>query len=143
MKVCVTVLLIALAMSMSVLPCAVRARAVAPTPADVDALHRPFDEILDIYVRDGLVYYFALKQERGKFDRYVQALGEVAAGHAQGLAARSAAGVLDQRLQRVRAAHGDRRLSDSRQGRRTIRRTASGRFPARSSGGSSAPAAGC
>ena len=34
-------------------------------------LHRPFDEILDIYVRDGLVYYHALKQERGKFDRYV------------------------------------------------------------------------
>ena len=54
-------------------------RASSPTPADVDALHRPFDEILDVYVRDGLVYYFALKQERGKFDRYVQALGEVCA----------------------------------------------------------------
>ena len=46
-------------------------------PADVDALHRPYDEILDVYVRDGLVYYFALKQERAKFDRYVQSLGEV------------------------------------------------------------------
>ena len=32
----------------------------------------PFDEILDIYVRDGLVYYCALKQERGKLDRYVR-----------------------------------------------------------------------
>ena len=53
--------------------------AQSPTPPDVDALHRPFEEILDVYVRDGLVYYFALKQERGKFDRYVQALGEVAA----------------------------------------------------------------
>jgi hypothetical protein len=49
------------------------------TPVAVDPLHRPFDDILDIYVRDGLVYYFALKQERGKFDRYVQALGEVGA----------------------------------------------------------------
>ncbi len=48
-------------------------------PVAVDALHRPFDEILDLYVRDGLVYYFALRQERGKFDRYVQALGDVGA----------------------------------------------------------------
>jgi len=53
--------------------------AQAPTPSDVDALHRPWEEILDTYVRDGLVYYQALKQERGKFDRYVQALGEVSA----------------------------------------------------------------
>lgn len=49
------------------------------TPVEVEALHRPFDEILDLYVRDGLVYFFALKQERGKFDRYVQALGDVGA----------------------------------------------------------------
>ena len=54
------------------------------TPVDVDALHRPFDEILDLYVRDGLVYYFALKQERGKFDRYVQELGEVGADTLKG-----------------------------------------------------------
>ena len=69
------VLLIALAMSLFVLhgPSA----AQFPAPPEVDALHRPFEEILDLYVRDGLVYYFALKQERGKFDRYVQALGEV------------------------------------------------------------------
>lgn len=50
-----------------------------PTPADVDALHRPYDEILDTYVRDGLVYYNALRIERAKFDRYVTALGEVSA----------------------------------------------------------------
>src|SRR5215212_1200208 len=48
-------------------------------PSTVDGLHRPLDEILDTYVRDGLVYYFALKQERGKLDRYVQSLGEVSA----------------------------------------------------------------
>jgi hypothetical protein len=68
MKLAVPVLLIALAAG---------AGAQSPTPADVDALHRPFDEILDLYVRDGLVYYHALKLERGRFDRYVAALGEV------------------------------------------------------------------
>jgi hypothetical protein len=48
-------------------------------PSSVEGLHRPFDEILDLYVRDGLVYYQALKQERGRFDRYVASLGEIGA----------------------------------------------------------------
>ena len=48
-------------------------------PSTVDGLHRPFDEILDLYVRDGLVYYLALRNERARFDRYVQALGDVSA----------------------------------------------------------------
>ncbi|MGE0462070.1 MAG: DUF547 domain-containing protein [Vicinamibacterales bacterium] len=47
----------------------------APPPS-VDPLHRAFDGILDIYVRDGLVYYQALKLERARFDRYVASLGE-------------------------------------------------------------------
>lgn len=46
-------------------------------PPPVDPLHRAFDSILDVYVRDGLVYYRALKQERPRFDRYVASLGEV------------------------------------------------------------------
>ncbi|MDP1569839.1 MAG: DUF547 domain-containing protein [Vicinamibacterales bacterium] len=45
-----------------------------PAPPAMDPLHRPFDEILDIYVRDGLVYYHALKLERPRFDRYVASL---------------------------------------------------------------------
>jgi hypothetical protein len=53
-------------------------------PSNVDGLHRPFDEVLDLYVRDGLVYYLALKQERGKLDRYVAALGEVSADTVNG-----------------------------------------------------------
>jgi hypothetical protein len=53
-------------------------------PSTVDGLHRPLDEILDLYVRDGLVYYLALKQERGKLDRYVQSLGEVSADTLKG-----------------------------------------------------------
>ena len=56
-----------------------------PPPSKVDPLHRPFDEILDIYVRDGFVYYNALRIERGKFDQYVAALnGATAAAHATG-----------------------------------------------------------
>ena len=37
-------------------------------------LHRSFDEILDLNVRDGEVYYRALKQARGALDRYVGSL---------------------------------------------------------------------
>jgi hypothetical protein len=50
--------------------------AAAPAPAQVraDALHRPFDEILEVNVRDGYVYYNALKQTRNALDRYVASL---------------------------------------------------------------------
>jgi len=57
-----------------------------PKPPVVDPLHKPFDEILDIYVRDGLVYYRALKSERGRFDRYVQSLTETSADTVKGWA---------------------------------------------------------
>jgi Protein of unknown function, DUF547 len=49
-------------------------KAQDPPPPSVDPLHRVFDTVLDIYVRDGLVYYHALKQERPRFDRYVASL---------------------------------------------------------------------
>ena len=61
-------------------------RAQEPAPPVVDPLHRPFDEILDIYVRDGLVYYRALKSERGRFDRYVQSLADTSAETVKGWA---------------------------------------------------------
>jgi hypothetical protein len=35
------------------------------------------DTILDTYVRDGFVYYRALKSDRGKLDAYIGSLGEV------------------------------------------------------------------
>src|SRR6185312_12302936 len=45
------------------------------TPAaGSDPLHRPLDQILDVNVRDGMVYYRALKSERGRLDRYVASL---------------------------------------------------------------------
>ena len=76
MKLFVPALLIAIAANVAVFT-APAAQLSGPTPADVDALHRPYDEILDTYVRDGLVYYHALRIERAKFDRYITALGEV------------------------------------------------------------------
>lgn len=43
-------------------------------PSTADPLHRPLDQILDLYVRDGYVYYRALRAERGRLDRYVASL---------------------------------------------------------------------
>jgi Protein of unknown function, DUF547 len=42
-------------------------------------LHQAFDQLLDLNVRDGLVYYRALKSERGRLDRYVASLNVPAA----------------------------------------------------------------
>ncbi|MBI1874976.1 MAG: DUF547 domain-containing protein [Acidobacteria bacterium] len=50
----------------------------SPQPAAPRGIHDSFDEILDLYVRDGLVYYAALRKERGKLDRYVANLGQAA-----------------------------------------------------------------
>lgn len=49
----------------------VAASLAAPAQADRDA---GFDRILDTYVRDGLVYYDALRQERAGLDRYIGSL---------------------------------------------------------------------
>jgi hypothetical protein len=50
------------------------------TPAPgADPLHRPLDQILDVNVRDGLVYYGALKSDRGRLDRYIASLNVPAA----------------------------------------------------------------
>src|ERR1044071_8305213 len=55
------------------------AAGLQPSTVEVDPLHKPFDEILDLYVRDGLVYYLALRNERSRFDRYVDSLGGISA----------------------------------------------------------------
>jgi hypothetical protein len=39
-----------------------------------ELLHRPLDQILEINVRDGLVYYRALKSDRARLDRYAASL---------------------------------------------------------------------
>ena len=48
--------------------------AVDAQGASADALHRPFDQLLDVNVRDGLVYYRAVKASRASLDRYVASL---------------------------------------------------------------------
>ena len=47
--------------------------------ADVPLFHRPYDQLLDANVRDGLVYYRALRSERGRLDRYIASLNVPAA----------------------------------------------------------------
>ena len=49
------------------------------TVETVPLLHRPYDQILDLNVRDGMVYYRALRGERAKLDRYVASLNVPAA----------------------------------------------------------------
>jgi hypothetical protein len=39
-----------------------------------DAVHRPLDQLLDLYVRDGFVYYRALKSDRRSLDAYLAML---------------------------------------------------------------------
>ena len=47
-----------------------RSQSAEPVPV----FHRPLDQLLDLNVRDGLVYYRALRSERGRLDRYVTSL---------------------------------------------------------------------
>jgi hypothetical protein len=56
------------------------AQQFTPAPG-ADPLHRPLDQILDVYVRDGLVYYRALKSDRGRLDRYVASLNVAPAAY--------------------------------------------------------------
>jgi len=49
------------------------AKQIAPSLA-AGTMHRALDEILDLNVRDGLVYYRALQSDRSKLDRYVASL---------------------------------------------------------------------
>jgi hypothetical protein len=62
----------------------VRGQEYKPSP-DLDALHVPFDALLDMHVRDGLVYYRALQDDRARLNRYVASLNapSVAEGYAK------------------------------------------------------------
>ncbi len=52
---------------------------VPPPGPGSDPFHRPLDLILDVNVRDGLVYYRALQSSRGALDRYAGSLNVPAA----------------------------------------------------------------
>jgi hypothetical protein len=53
-------------------------------PSTAEAIHRPYDQMLDMYVRDGLVYYRAVRADRARLDRYVASLGAVSSSTYQG-----------------------------------------------------------
>ena len=54
---------------------ALAAFALAVTSATAqDNTTKPLDETLDLYVRDGFVYYRALRSDRSRLDRYVNAI---------------------------------------------------------------------
>jgi Protein of unknown function, DUF547 len=59
-----------------------RAQNYEPSP-DLEALHVPLDGLLDIHVRDGLVYYRALQGDRARLSRYIASLNspEVTSGY--------------------------------------------------------------
>jgi Protein of unknown function, DUF547 len=46
---------------------------IAQAPA-TSGLHAPLDQLLELYVRDGLVYYNAVKSDRRRLDAYIAAL---------------------------------------------------------------------
>ena len=50
------------------------AQAGATAPGPVSGLHRPLDALLDLYVRDGFVYYNAVRSDRGRLDGYIRSL---------------------------------------------------------------------
>lgn len=53
---------------------AVSATARASRVGPAADLHAPLDRLLDLYVRDGLVYYGAIKSERGRLNAYLASL---------------------------------------------------------------------
>ncbi len=70
-RILATTASIGLALVALSIPLPVRPAAQAPPGA---GLHQPFDQLLDQYVRDGSVYYAAVKSDRRKLDHYVQSL---------------------------------------------------------------------
>jgi len=54
-----------------------RAQDYKPSP-ELEALHVPFDALLDLHVRDGLVYYRALQGDRDRLNRYIASLNTAA-----------------------------------------------------------------
>jgi hypothetical protein len=55
-------------------PVSLDAQDGAAPPKLAEGIHRPFDELLDLYVRDGFVYYNAVKSDRGRLDQYIRTL---------------------------------------------------------------------
>ena len=52
-------------------------------PPDLEAIHVPYDAVLDSNVRDGLVYYRALQGARASLNRYLSMVADTSAGDVQ------------------------------------------------------------
>jgi len=59
-----------------------RAQLYSPPP-DLEAIHVPYDGVLDTNVRDGLVYYRALQQDRSRLTRYLGLLAGTTAAEVE------------------------------------------------------------
>ena len=68
----------AIVCAIAIMTAVVPAQQPSPAPG-ADPLHRPLDQLLDVHVRDGFVYYRALRSERGRLDRYIASLNVPAA----------------------------------------------------------------
>ena len=68
------VLLVAVAVSVAVGSISVHGQDGGVPPKLAEGIHRPFDELLDLYVRDGFVYYNAVRSDRGRLDQYIRTL---------------------------------------------------------------------
>jgi hypothetical protein len=51
------------------------ARGQRAVPSSIDPLYAGYDELLDLYVRDGFVYYNAIRSDRSRLDRFISELG--------------------------------------------------------------------
>ncbi len=71
-------MIVAAAVVVSAAAALLDAQPQTPAPGS-DPLHRPLDQILDLNVRDGYVYYRALQSSRGSLDRYIASLNVPAA----------------------------------------------------------------
>ena len=69
-------------MILALLPALAGAQHRYEVPDTLEAIHRPFDELLDSNVRDGMVYYRALQSMRSRLDRYVASLDVSEAAYA-------------------------------------------------------------
>jgi hypothetical protein len=73
-------MLMSMSMSMAVAALSVMSVLSAQEPPTVPSRQPALDQILDLYVRDGFVYYRALKLDRAKLDGYIGQLAAVDVG---------------------------------------------------------------
>jgi hypothetical protein len=77
MKLKITTSRLRVGLTITLAAAAVATAAPRAQEPDARARRKTYDELLDLNVRDGFVYYRALKSERARLDSYVSSLGSV------------------------------------------------------------------